>query len=424
MVVRAADLAVLNGLDPQFVGEMDDVDLCLRLADHRGGHFLLEPRSWVNVQDAEPADPRFEVENRRRLWLRWRGRLPAEPDRWTEAGFTIVHHDAHGVPFPSPRPVAVRVRPDSGPNQVPANPLRWGIATSAGGGEGGESWGDTHFAGSLAVALRDLGDDVVTHRRGAPGAAARYDDVFLALRGFFRLNPVPGKLNVLWVISHPDDVAPEELEGFDLVYAASAPWAEKMSRISGRSVEVLLQATDLHRRDVSSPLGKIGRPVFVGNTNPRRPRQVVLDAVAAGVDLDVHGKGWGGTTAEPCWRSEYVANERLMALYRSHGLVIADHWDDMAREGFLANRLFDAVASGARVVSDPVPGLELFGGAVQAHSSAEELAELCGTNGRSRFPDDGEMAVIADRIATDHSFDRRAADLHAAARRVTAHRHA
>ena len=120
----------------------------------------------------------------------------------------------------------------------------------------------------------------------------------------------------------------------------------------------MLQATDVRLRDVRSPVAADGRPVFVGGTNPRRPRQVVLDAVAAGVDLEVHGIGWAGTPAEPHWRSGYVANDELMSLYRSHGIVLADHWGDMAREGFLANRLFDAVASGVRVVSDPVPGLE------------------------------------------------------------------
>ena len=33
-------------------------------------------------------------------------------------------------------------------------------------------------------------------------------------------------------------------------------------------------------------------------------------------------------------------------------MVLNDHWEDMRAEGFLSNRLFDAVASGARVVTD------------------------------------------------------------------------
>ena len=48
---------------------------------------------------------------------------------------------------------------------------------------------------------------------------------------------------------------------------------------------------------------------------------------------------------------------------------------------------------------------------MQAYSSLEELRALCGPDGRDRFPTDEEMAVIADRVATEHSFDQRAADL-------------
>ena len=219
------------------------------------------------------------------------------------------------------------------------------------------------------------------------GRPRRFDDVVLALRGLKATYPVPGKINVLWVISHPDDVPAEEVHGFDLVFAASEPWARRMSTISGRPVAAMLQATDVRLRDVRSPVGTERRPVFVGGTNPRRPRQVVLDAVAAGVDLDVHGIGWAETPAEPYWRSEYVANEDLMSLYRSHGIVLADHWGDMAREGFLANRLFDAVASGVRVVSDPVPGLGVFEGAVQAYSSLEELNDALQPRRQGPVPD-------------------------------------
>ena len=394
-----------------FADRLQDIDLCLRAAALREGRFVLEPGSRVNVRpDPDPED-RFELENRRHFRARWGGRLPAaETHRWDEAGFAVAHFESEGVPLPVPRPLVLRIGETARTSAAPA--LRWGIAIAAAGGARGDAWGDTHFARSLATSLRGLGQDIVTHRRGAVlGPASRYDDVVLSLRGLEPIAAIPGKVNVLWVISHPDDVTAEDLTGFDLVYAASESWAERMSEVSGRTVHPLLQATDTRLRDVTSPIADDGRPVFVGSTNPKRPRQVVLDAVAAGVELDVHGQGWAGTPAEPFWRSGYVANDQLMTLYRTHGVVIADHWGDMAREGFLANRLFDAVASGARVVSDPVPGLEVFDGAVQAYKSRDDLRSLCGPDGRDRFPSDQEMAVIADRVAAEHSFDKRASQL-------------
>ena len=62
-----------------------------------------------------------------------------------------------------------------------------------------------------------------------------------------------------------------------------------------------------------------------------------------------------------------------MTLYRTHGVVIADHWGDMAREGFLANRLFDAVASGAGWSPTRCRGSSVFDGAVQAYTSLDDL---------------------------------------------------
>ncbi|HET9423239.1 MAG TPA: glycosyltransferase [Nocardioides sp.] len=411
MAMRAADFAELRGFDPLFADRLQDVDLCLRAASLREGRFVLEPGSRVNVRPDPEPEERFELENRRHFRARWGGRLPAaETHRWDEAGFAVAHFESEGVALPGPRPVVLRI--GQAPRTAEAPALRWGIAIAAGGGARGDGWGDTHFARSLAGSLRELGQDVVTHRRGAVlGPASRFDDVVLSLRGLEPVPAIPGKVNVLWVISHPDDVTAEDLVGFDLVYAASESWAEHMSEVSGRPVQPLLQATDTRLRDVTSPIAEDGRPVFVGSTNPKRPRQVVLDAVAAGVEPDVHGQGWAGTPAEPFWRSSYVANDQLMTLYRTHGIVIADHWGDMAREGFLANRLFDAVASGARVVSDRVPGLEVFEGAVQAYTSVDDLRTLCGPAGRDRYPSDEQMAAIADRVAAEHSFDKRAHQL-------------
>ncbi len=61
------------------------------------------------------------------------------------------------------------------------------------------------------------------------------------------------------------------------------------------------------------------------------------------------------------WHGEYVDNARLPEIYHRHGVVLADHWPDMASRGFVANRVFDAVASGATVICDDVAGVhEIF----------------------------------------------------------------
>ncbi|HEX7473339.1 MAG TPA: glycosyltransferase, partial [Candidatus Limnocylindrales bacterium] len=55
---------------------------------------------------------------------------------------------------------------------------------------------------------------------------------------------------------------------------------------------------------------------------------------------------------------DWISNAELRRYYSSAAIVLNDHWQDMRDEGFFSNRLYDALASGAFVVSDHVPGIE------------------------------------------------------------------
>ena len=174
-----------------------------------------------------------------------------------------------------------------------------------------------------------------------------------------------------------------------------------------------------HLPSLDVPAGDGSLPVFVGGKYGDRRRQVVFDAMQAGIDFEVHGPGWEGLVPAPVLRSSYVPNHEVTAVYRSRGLVLADHWDDMAREGFIANRIFDAVGAGARVISDDVPGIEeAFEGAVQVYRSVDELGFLCSAEGRERFPSPDALARIAQRVREQESFLSRARVLIEAVRGV------
>ena len=57
--------------------------------------------------------------------------------------------------------------------------------------------------------------------------------------------------------------------------------------------------------------------------------------------------------------------------------MLNDHWRDMRDEGFISNRIYDALACGAFVLSDEVPGIgEEFDGAVATYDRAEQLEGL------------------------------------------------
>ncbi|UER53775.1 glycosyltransferase [Kineosporiaceae bacterium SCSIO 59966] len=335
------------------------------------------------------------------------GTMPATmPDATSNGGRHVVRTDAvvldHREDLP-PHPAPVRPDP-------PPGGLRWAVRTAVPAGRRSTAWGDLHFARALAAALERLGQHAVVDPLEAGGGkpTTHLDDVALVLRGVRRLPPVPGAVNVLWVISHPELVADDELADFDVVLAASRTWAEATTARTGVEVLPLLQATDPTRFHPGVAPPGSGDPVlFVGNSrNVARP--VVTDLLAAGVDVAVHGSRWERLLPPGVVRSTHVPNDRLPAAYASAGVVLNDHWPDMRAQGFLSNRLFDAAACGARVVTDDVPDVEeLFGGLVRTFTDRDGLVRLV-TRAAEEFPDDAERARLGVQVGRRHSFDARA----------------
>jgi GT2 family glycosyltransferase len=316
LLMRARDVVALRGFDPIFVNGSEDIDLCLRAAELRGGSFAVEPASLVEHREGRTPGRGLRIPENRRLFLqRWRGRLPVTPAPEIERlGLTVSALRCDGSAYPAALPVLVRPRSTR-------RPLRWSIKNPAPGGRSGTRWGDTHFVEDLAEALTGLGQEVVSYRYGSYDAAATaFDDVNFVLRGIRRIPPKPGQVNVMWIISHPEDVTAEELAGFDLVYAASQSWAARMSAEWGIEIRPLLQATDaaaFHPHASAELPGPDADVVFVGQTRPDRPRQIVMDAIAAGVPVKVWGERWARYLPPGHLQGDYVVNADLPALYLS-----------------------------------------------------------------------------------------------------------
>lgn len=314
------------------------------------------------------------------------------------------------APDRSTAPVLVRTAPLVGDGPARGLPaLRWALKLPTPPGPRGPLWGDTFFAHDLARSLRRLGQEVVTDRRTAHHRASGHlDDVVLSLRGLERYRPQPGATSILWVISHPDLVDPDELREVDLAYAASAPWAHHATEASGRPVAPLLQAADTSRfHPLAHDAGSREGILFVGR--PRRGRRrVVTDAIAAGATLELYGEGWADVVDERHVRDEFVPNDRLPDLYRRARIVLNDHWPDMAAEGFWSNRTFEAVASGALVVSDDVAGgTAPFGGLVRGYADLDELGSLLAPASPG-WPAEADRPALVERFGRDHGFDARA----------------
>jgi len=291
--------------------------------------------------------------------------------------------------------------------------LRWAIKTSVPAGTSGQGWGDLYFAQELASSLEKLGHTArVDLRTDVINPQSADDDVVLVLRGVERIRPQRGAVNLLWVISHPSRISTHELKSFDAVFAASDSWSKKVLAKTGIQVTALLQATNPSKFNPTVSAPDTGHDVlFLGNTR-NEFRKVVRDSLQAGIKPTIYGKDWAHFIPSEVIAGEFVANSEIAALYRSAGVVLNDHWDDMANEGFYSNRLFDAVASGGRVISDKVDGIEqVFAGGVMTYNTPIELAELCNSDSRGIWGTQQEIVERASHIGQQHSFDQRAKEL-------------
>lgn len=290
--------------------------------------------------------------------------------------------------------------------------LRWSVVVAAPRPPAGDQWGDTVFARDLVAALERAGQRAkVVFRGGGESQARENDDVVLVLRGLRRFVPRRARerrpLWLLWVISHPELVEPDEPDQYDAVFAASAHW----SRSGEFDVPVtpLLQATAPERFHPGvAPADSGAERLFVGSTRGEY-RPAVRAAVEAGLDIDVHGVGWEEFLPADRIAGDFLDPADLPAAYASSGVVLNDHWPDMAAEGFLSNRLFDVAATGARLASDPATGLaDVFGDVVRTAASPQEWTALLQRDPDEAFPSREERLDLASRIAREHSFDARA----------------
>ncbi len=151
--------------------------------------------------------------------------------------------------------------------------------------------------------------------------------------------------------------------------------------------------------------------VYVANSrNVLRP--IARDLLPTEHDLAIWGTRWEGLIDTSQLIAEHVPNDELHRVYSSAGIVLNDHWDDMREHGYISNRIYDALACGALVLSDDVPGLaERFGDAVAVYRSPAELRELierllADPAERRRRGELGRAAVLAD-----HTFAHRVDEL-------------
>lgn len=288
-----------------------------------------------------------------------------------------------------------------------ARALRMAIKIAAPDLRAAPQWGDTHFAKGLKAALERLGWLVRIDTLDA-WYGGETVDVDLVLRGLERYRVDPDRLNLMWLISHPDRIEADEPGGFDHVFVASDVYLPVFRRRTGVPCSTLHQATD-PAVFVPVPDAPIETPLlFVGNSR-REYRTMVRWCIEKRLPLAIWGAMWEGIVPPDLVRGHHIPNERLAAAYAGAGVLLNDHWDSMRAHGFLSNRLFDGSAAGAPILTDPVAGLaEVFGDTIPTVASAEALAAEAQAILADRQAARARALRARDLVLAAHTFDHRA----------------
>ena len=405
IALSSSSFSVLRGFNPLYNDGFETADLCLRSRDITGDAVrmvrssrvvnLHKERGWMN-------------QNYSTFVSQWMSKTTSDTNYlWKKAGFNISHYVTDEVrQIDSPgkiAPVLVRLN----------KTLRWAIKSASPADDARFEWGDYYYATAIAQSLEKLGHEVIVDNRSSHSRPTTYlDDVTLNLRGLVQFTPQPNKINIMWVISHPELITNSEIKAYDLVYAAGEKWARDATSQSGVSVKVLLQCSDSKHFSPSSTLLKEYRGKIIAVCNSRNIfRKVVKDSIRADLDVNVYGSRWEQFIDSKYIKKQLIPNIILPKVYESAGVIMNDHWDDMREWGFISNRLFDAASVGACIVSDRIEGADkIFGKLLYQYDTYDDLKVLK-SDLSSVFPNRKQRLSIAKDIRLNHSFDARSRTL-------------
>lgn len=272
-----------------------------------------------------------------------------------------------------------------------------------------QSWGDYHLACSLNKEFKKLELSAEVHTLDSWYHNRSDNSIVIVIRGLSAYKFNPSDFNVLWIISHPDKISSEELEGYDHIFVASYYYSQVLKKLTKKPVSVLLQATDPERFNPDIPNPILNNFLFVGNSR-KVYRPVVKYLVDAGCDLAVYGSDWEEFIDDSYIKAKNVLNAELGRYYVGAEVVFNDHWQSMAANGFISNRLFDCVACASFVVSDYVEGIDtIFGNAVYQYSEKFEIDEILRRS--SPWPSSIELRNASKIILEKHTYNDRVREM-------------
>lgn len=219
-----------------------------------------------------------------------------------------------------------------------------------------QAWGDYHFGVALKKQFEANG--FTAEMRILPEWDMPFNGKYvLVLRGLSIYKPKKQHINIMWNISHPDDIPLSEYDSYDKVFVSSKKWTEHLKKQLRTDVDVLMQCTDEEVFYPSDDKDHKYQLLFVGNSR-KIFRKIIKDLIPTKYDLAIFGTNWQPFVDSRYIKGENIPNSELRTAYSSCDILLNDHWDDMREKGFVSNRIFDGLAAGAFIITDEIDDMD------------------------------------------------------------------
>ena len=202
-------------------------------------------------------------------------------------------------------------------------------------------------------------------------------DINIVIRGINRSFCIDSKrLNILYLISHPDDVSLKEVIQYDIVIVASKRKCQYFKK-QGIRAYYLPQFTNPERFFYEQDSAFKTKILFVGNAYGGM-RPAVDYATKNNLPISVFGKFWDKYLSDRKYiKGEYIDNNDLHKYYSNADIVLNDTNDNMKQEGFVSNRIHDASACKSFVISDYLPEIEeIYGDSIPMFRTETEFCQI------------------------------------------------
>ena len=349
----------LGGFDEAFINGQEDIDLCMKIKS-LGLKIWYSPDAWIYHLESQSANRLEKAFQNRQLFLkRWENYIVPDVNLFFDEIKKISSIKSINSKYDMPDKINFAIKIG-----VPDRTYK--------------NWGDIYYANSLANALKAKGHNAVIHYLEEWNQLDEAIHVVIHIKGLSNYELKPNNVNIIWIINHPELHKIEELNQYDLIFAASKKYYDQISKKVSVPIFYLPQATEKEHFNKRNNVEKEFDVLFIGNnyeSKNNKCRQIISDVLETKINcnLKIFGENWDGFVDPKYIGGNFVEWEKIPELYSKAKIVLNDHQQSMRENGFVNNRTFDVAQTGTLQISNYVEGLVEFG--IESYNSIDELRD-------------------------------------------------